>query len=506
MGELLKDRKVDVEKIRILDPACGSGSFLIKVFDILNEYYSKNDKNYNQTKLDFTGTGITYSKKVEILKNNIFGVDLDPKAVEIAQLSLLLKILEKGQRLPLLQQNIICGNSLIDDEKVSERAIKLEKEFKEAMKDGGFDAVIGNPPYVRIQTLNKKDVEYFNKNYDSATMNYDIYALFVERCLKLLKPNGILGFILPTKFFTADYGKGLRKVIAENNCLYKIIDFKDFQVFEGATTYTCLLFLKKKGNKTFQYATFTDGKELKSAKILKDNMLNISEIKQPENDEPWQFVSSKDTKIFDKLNSIKMKLADVSENIFQGLVTGSDKIYFVKIVEDGKDIVKIMNNYDEKIHSIEKSILKKLLKGKEIRRWFVDWKNVFIIYPYLVKGKTAKLITLDEIKENFPLAYKYFLSYEKELKNREKGKLKNDSNWHQFGRLQNIEKFEQKKIMTQVLANKNSFTLDENRNYYFVGGGNAGGYGIILKPEYSKYYYYILALLNSKVLEFYLKK
>jgi len=133
LGELLNEKKVDVEKIRVLDPACGSGSFLIKAFDVLNEYYLKNDKDYAQSQLDLK-TGTIFTKKVKILQNNIFGVDLDKQAVEIAQLNLLLKIAEKGHRLPLLEQNIKCGNSLIDDEKIAgNKAFKWEREFKKSL-------------------------------------------------------------------------------------------------------------------------------------------------------------------------------------------------------------------------------------------------------------------------------------------------------------------------------------------------------------------------------------
>jgi len=145
LGELLKDEKVDVEKIRILDPACGSGSFLIKAFDVLNEHYLKNDKDYAQAQLDTAGR---FTRKTRILQNNIFGVDLDKQAVEIAQLNLLLKIAEKGHRLPILEQNIKCGNSLIDDEKIAgDKAFDWEKEFREIVNNGDFDVVIGNPPY-----------------------------------------------------------------------------------------------------------------------------------------------------------------------------------------------------------------------------------------------------------------------------------------------------------------------------------------------------------------------
>jgi hypothetical protein len=130
VGELLRDPKVDAEQVSILDPACGSGSFLIKAFDFLNEYYRVNDKDYKQTKLDVI-TGIPFRTKSRILQNNIFGVDLDKQAVEIAQLNLLLKIAEKKQRLPILEKNIRCGNSLIDDPIISGESLRMgEAVFK----------------------------------------------------------------------------------------------------------------------------------------------------------------------------------------------------------------------------------------------------------------------------------------------------------------------------------------------------------------------------------------
>ena len=515
--EYCKDKTLEqISEIRILDPACGSGSFLIKAFDVLAEIIKERIKNGEKydifTELREDGE-LWLGQKIRIVSKNIYGVDLDPKAVEIAQLSLLLKLLEnegrdnKGGRILPVIQNIKNGNSLIDDPAVAgENAFKWEEQFPEAMQEGGFDIVIGNPPYVRIQTLNKEEVNFFNNKYKSAIKNYDIYMLFVEKGLSLLKEGGILGFILPSKFFNADYGEGLRKLINEKNALYKIIDFKDFQIFEGATTYTCLLFLKKSKKDNFDYFEIKDKKKLEDTKILTEDIFKKSVQKQPKSGEPWIFVSDDSKKIMKKLNDIKLKLKDISKEIFVGLQTSSDKLYFVNLIEEKGDYAKIKNNYDKREYLIEKEILKKLLKGKEIRRWGVDWQKIYIIYPYLVKNNNARLIPLEEIKSKYPKTYQYFLAYEKELKGRENNRFKNDKNWHQFGRLQNIEKFEQPKIMTQVLASKNSFTFDEKGEYYFVGGGNAGGYGIVLKEEYFHEYYWVLSLLNSKVLEFYLKK
>jgi methylase of polypeptide subunit release factors len=498
--ETLKENKGKISSIKILDLACGSGSFLIKAFDYMNAKLSE-DKKTNQKKLDSQGA---YSIKTEILKKNLFGVDLDSKAVEITKLNLLLKAAENGRKLPEeLDIHIRHGNSLIDKAEVIgfNDAFSWSGDFKA----GTFDIIVGNPPYIRIQTLDNKSVTFFNSTYKSATRNYDIYALFVEKGLSLLKEGGILGFILPSKFFNADYGEGLRKLIGDGKSLYKIVDFKDFQVFDTATTYTCLLFFKKTANKQFDYMELSDKDKFRQIKTFDPKLFKTAKQKEPSDGKPMIFVSNDNKSIIEKMEAIKTTLGAISENIFQGLVTGSDKIYFVDLIEEKGKQVKVRNRYDKKEYLLEKEIVKKLLKGKEIRKWMVDWQGIYVVYPYIVNNKKARLITLDEIKANYPNTYQYFLNYEKELKSREDGRLRNKKDWHQFGRLQNIEKFEQAKIMTQVLSSRNSFTFDEKGEYYFVGGGNAGGYGITLSKEYENDYYVILALLNSKLLEFYLR-
>jgi type I restriction-modification system DNA methylase subunit len=499
LGEILKDKKINPEKLHILDPACGSGSFLIKSFDYLNSYWKTKEGKQTQTKLDLEN-GVTFTRKTQIVKDNIFGADLDPKAVEIAQLNLLLKLAEKKHRLPTLRNNIKIGNSLIEDSKISSKNFVWDKEFPEIMKELGFDVIVGNPPYVRIQTLDKKQVEFFNKTYESATKNYDIYALFVERSLKLLKPNGILGFILPTKFFTADYGEGLRKIIAKNKCLYKIVDFKDFQVFDGATTYTCLLFLRKKENKTFEYATLMNGNKLKSSKVLKDNMLEKSEIDQPKGSEPWQFVSSKDEKVFEKLNSIKLKLEDISDNIYQGIITGCDKVYI--LIKKGDEFYSPQT---KKNYKLENELIHPLLKGsRHIRRYRTEASEKYVIFPYRIVNAKAVPISETEMEKKYPKLYHYLLENKSLLEKRDGGKMKG-KNWYLFSRNQNLTRFGQEKLMTPSIAKEPSFTFDSKSDFFFVGSGGGGGgaYGITLKEK--GLYLYVLGILNSRIVSFFIK-
>ena len=502
VGEYIKTHtQEEIKNVKILDPACGSGSFLIRAFRELENYW-KQKSDFAQVTLD---SEEFYSKKVEVLKNNIFGVDLDSKAVEIAQLNLLLQISERKHRLPFLQNNIKIGNSLIDTPSVSDRAFKWEEEFPEIMKDGGFDIVIGNPPYVRIQNLDSDEIEYFNQTFKSAFKNYDIYLLFVEKSLNLLKKNGDVGFIAPSKFVNADYGLGLRNLISERGSLKRFVDFKDIQIFGDATNYTCILFLRNSDNVYFYYLYPKSSTNFNIQDVSNEELFQVYKLPAPKINEPWILSDNKVSGLMKKLSKGSITLWDIAENIFQGLTTSADSIYFVKVISEMNETVKIKNIADNQEFIIEKAILKKLLKGKDIRKWSVYWNRYYVVYPYLVRNSSSSLITLSEIKNNYPLTYEYFKHYELQLKAREDNKLKNDENWHQFIYRKNLEKFGQPKLITQVLASSNTFAIDSDGKYYFVGGGNAGGYGIVLKEEYGEYYNYVLALLNSKILEFYLK-
>jgi hypothetical protein len=326
----LKDFEKKTAALRFLDPACGSGSFLIRAFERVCEHWQKRLTASLREVLDAEGGAgsllpaaggasvpasrhvsslappteagapgltrpttnraarvawekkhrplcwvdaltndvhLTVDLKRKILTQNIYGVDLDAAAVEVTQLSLYLKMLEDENRttlererelfaeavalLPPLQDNIKCGNSLIasdfsivPEDLVRVHAFDWPVQFASIMKAGGFDAVIGNPPYIRIQGFPEDQIAYFGNNYRAATGNYDIYVNFVERGLNLLSKTGRLGMILPNKFMRTDYGLGLRTLLGEKKAVAGIIDFGAEQVFE-ATTYTCLLFLSR---------------------------------------------------------------------------------------------------------------------------------------------------------------------------------------------------------------------------------------------------------------------
>ena len=251
LGEVLKSKKpAEVDKLKVLDMACGSGSFLLRAFDMLDKYYQtqggkydntkKYDKAYSQARLDVDEKAMI-TQKTKILLNNSYGVDLDPKAVEIAQLNLLLKTAETRHRLPDLCENVKCGNSLIDDKAIAgKNAFNWDNEFPSIMSKGGFDVIIGNPPWVSfglrdVGKIDKDEASFYRSKYSSAEYKLSTYPLFVERAIKSLAAGGYLSFILPDSFLLGRYFSKLRRVILDN-CEIKSILLTKYDVFSGKAT------------------------------------------------------------------------------------------------------------------------------------------------------------------------------------------------------------------------------------------------------------------------------
>lgn len=237
LREHIKENKIsnfdDILKIKVLDPACGSGTFLIRAFEVLEEEVHR-----------ILGRELSYNEKVKLVTSCIFGVDKDERAVDIAKLRLSLALAAR-EKLPMLNRNIQCGDSLIDDYAIAhEKAFKWEERFKDIMQNGGFDIVVGNPPYINNRNLPIKDKKFFESQYSAAYQQYDIYVLFYERSLHLLKAKGYLGFITPNKFAITNYGLPLRKLFLSNR-IAKIVDVSQLNVFGDASTYPYIVIIQK---------------------------------------------------------------------------------------------------------------------------------------------------------------------------------------------------------------------------------------------------------------------
>jgi type I restriction-modification system DNA methylase subunit len=542
VGRFLSERKPkEIQNLRILDPACGSGSFLIRAYRELEAYYQRLKKEVwekrqkalakvyeDQAQFSFdegspeTRWELNVFDKRKVVLNHLFGVDLDDQAVEVTRLSLMLKMLE-GEHgiipgravLPTLDHNVKCGNSLISGD-----VLKLQSFFKEdwiktkpfdwdayfrkiVVQEKGFDVIIGNPPYVRIQTLPKDQVAFFSKNFVSATGNYDIYALFVERGLQLLKPGGILGFILPHKFFQAAYGQGLRKLIAEKNALMEVVNFRDNQIFEQASTYTCLLFLQKGRDRAFKYSEVArlEAPE-KQLQIIReheeyeDDRMRVGKIpKKQVTESPWSFSFGEEAALVEKIKSIGLPLEKVTDRIFQGLKTSADKIYILDVIERKTKSIKIHSPHLQRDIELEHGLLKPLIKGGQMRRFLIQEPKKVILFPY----KEGNLISKRELQGLYPRCWEYLLANKKYLEERE-GEIMKGERWYAYGRNQASDVVHLPKIITPDIAASASYCYDSNGEYYFSGGA-AGGYGILPKKDINPKY--ILALLNSRLLDWF---
>ena len=524
VGEYISNKTIDeILEINIVDPACGSGSFLIRAFqeicDRIEEKLKKGEKSEKYVSFKTYKEKLSLSQKSTIMLNCIYGIDLDEKAVELAQLNLLLKILEEegrnvaNKRLPNLLNNIKNGNSLIDDSKVAgDKAFNWHAQFPDVFSHGGFDVVIGNPPYIRIQTLSKVYkiiAEDYSKNYKSAQGNYDIYSLFVEKGIEVLKKNGKLGFILPNKFFISNYGKPLRNFLTEKEYLNEIVNFKDNQLFEGASTYTCLLFLQKSSNKKIKYSEINNmdkmfdyldkifNKDSFDDKNLKVGLVKIEEIKG----KLWNFNIGGSSKVMDKLLLIKDSLGTYIDKMFQGIATSADSVYLVKITEDLGNKIKIRSDETGKEYVIEKEFTRQLIKGKDLERYCINYAGRILIFPYVKKGTGYSLLSEDELKNHKGL-YNYFKELEQKIKDREHKKLAKSKGWFALTYPRSINLYDLTKIITPNSAFNASFCIDDSIHYYMTCG-IAGGFAIILKESSGIDYKFLLAILNSKVMEFF---
>lgn len=532
----------EVARLRVLDPACGSGSFLIGAYQYLldwhlNWYVNDGAEKWarGRTPALYQASGgdwrLTTAERKRILLNNVYGVDIDPQAVEVTKLSLLLKVLEgeteqtlatqlslfHERALPDLGNNVKCGNSLIGSDFYQQQQMSLlddeaharvnvfdwEKEFPDIMQAGGFDGVIGNPPYIRIQTMKEwapLEVEFYKQRYAAASRgNYDIYVVFVEKCLSLLNGQGRLGFILPHKFFNAQYGEPLRARLAQGKHLAEVVHFGDQQIFSGATTYTCLLFLDKAGSEHCRFVKVNDLAAWRSAGEATEGNVPASSITAAE----WNFTVGHGAGLFEKLSQMAVRLENVTSRIFQGIKTSADKIYIVEKLEREAERVKVYSREREAEYWLEPDLLHPLIKGGDSRRYCLSRTNRLILFPYARQDNGAtELIPTSTFKTRYPLTWAYLVDNKNYLENREDGNMRG-VRWYAYGRTQALDVMPLPKIFTPDIAARASFSLDESGEVFFTGGV-AGGYGILVLPEWSREY--VLGLLNSKLLEWFIRQ
>lgn len=500
------------------DIACGSGAFLLEVYqllhDILIDYYIKNDVD-KLVQISINTYKLPFDIKKQILKNCIFGVDKDFNAVEAAKFGLLLKLLENEDNssitipaLPSLDENIHFGNSLISSNATDDANIDVINPFD--FVDTKFDVIVGNPPYMSTEDIKEftpLEKPIFEEIYQSAYKQYDKYFLFIEQGINLLKENGYFGYIVPSKFIKVTSGKKLRKFISDNNLLDSLISFGSNQVFNNKTTYTNILILRKKQNEKFNYVSVNKLNEWKVQKNITSTLVSNEVIK----DDNWVLIPPHLKNIYDKIisNSILLKDLVLEDNIINGIQTSSNSLYihlYSKLKKEDSTYYYIEK--DKKIWKIEKELTKPYYQTTKNDTKFNTFRDVqpnsFVIYPYKFdsNGK-LKLVSLDDLKANYNGIYNYFIHYQEKLVNRDISPEANDVDWYKFGRSQHLTSAICKsKIIVGVLSNGYKYSIDYNGT--FVSSGGTAGYAMIKIPNDSDYsIYYIQALLSSKYLEWF---
>ncbi|MBI2028511.1 MAG: N-6 DNA methylase [Candidatus Levybacteria bacterium] len=358
----------DLKKIKVLDPACGSGSFLIKALEVIAEKY----KDFNAPINEFT--------KIQIILENLYGVDLDMQAVEIARLNLLVNTLEEKGKLPSLDKNIKNGNSLISgtDEELEKyfdknfrdkKPFNWQEEFPEVFKQGGFDVIIGNPPYIFARGGNFDDNEkkYYYDNYKLQKYQINTYLLFIERTYNLLKQNGRLGFIVPNNWLTISTFKNLREFILKEMGGVRIINTVE-AVFSQASVDTCILIFEKSKPTEIQLGELRENQAplMKKYKpedfYANDFIINITKIS-----------SLKGNAILNKIDSNSLSLSDIAR-VSSGLKAYQEG--------KGKPIQTKEIKESRKYHSqkrLDKTYFP-YLQGSDVKRYFLDWSKEYLSY------------------------------------------------------------------------------------------------------------------------------
>ena len=537
----------------------------------------------------FEQNELDYGRKLYLIENCIYGVDIQPIAVQIAKMRFFISLIvdqkiddtqpNRGVRpLPNLETKFVAANTLIGIErkerqgdflsedtatlkklkalrerlakvrndhflarsaktkaKCREDDARLREEMSGLLQAGGlaaawsrqlaawdpydqntsadffdpewmfgitdgFDIAIGNPPYVRIQTLTQTDAEqagWLKEHYASARKgNYDLYVVFVERGLQLLQPRGQLAFILPHKFFNAQYGEALRELLAKGKHLRYVVHCGDQQIFPGATNYVCLLFLAKGGTDECRWVRVDN---------LADWLVTLSapEITLPATritDAEWNFAVGNASGLFDKLQQMPVKLAELAARISQGIRTSANEIYVLDVRHKKNGVIKAYSKQLEQEVVVERKAVAQFLQGKEIKAYSIQPSGKVVIIPYTNSNGRTELISAAAYADKYPRTWNYLSANRKYLEAREGGRMKH-SGWYGFIYPKNLEVMTAPKILVPDIADRTAFAYDEKGEFAFTSG-----YGIILKPEVKESPKYVLGLLNSQLLDWYWKR
>jgi hypothetical protein len=514
---------------KVVDPACGSGAFLVQAFRYL--YEQRKWVAQERRRVDAEASLFDVDATIrDILSENIYGVDINAESVEITKLTLWLNTAAKDKPLTKLDDNIRCGNSLVGTDFYAQLGIdegsfpELKKErvnpfdwhsaFPEVFEreSSGFDAVVGNPPYVKLQHFRRIDEEtatYLlqavaedgSPLYESTQSgNFDLYLPFIEKGISLLNEEGKMGYIAPNLWLLNDYGKALRQRVKRQRNLERWIDFKSYQVFSDAITYTALQFFTAHPNETIRCAFAPKGRE-------EVEMVNWDEVEDtigydelPE-EQSWVFVTRREKALIDKLAQTCRRLDKAADKIIVGIQTSADYIYHLKRLAHGRYLHKPKKSKEWEEVALEDAVMRPLVSGPEAKRYLEPKTETWLLFPYELTEDGPNLIDAGTFERRYPLAWAYLKQYENDLRDRENGKMDIDDGWWGYNYPKNLDKQELKKLIVAQTVPEMRVCYDANGEFYL---NNVRVNGILPHDESTGWM--LLGILNAPVCNFVFKR
>lgn len=503
----------DLTEFTVADLCCGSGIFLLSAYDaLLNFYltwYVENDRQSHVGVRIYEVAGghwrLTFAERRRILETHIRGVDIDANAVEIARFSLLLKLIEDESRadledyvrqahapaLPSLELILRSGNSLVahaEWDAFSDPANAMPEtlnpftwttEFPRDMARGGFDVIVGNPPYTRIQIMQRyfpEEVAFYQSaasQYVTADrMNFDKYAVFIERSLQLLKVGGRLGVIVPHKFMATQAGRPLRSILSCGRLLEEVTHFGAQQVFGDVANYTCILIADRTGQEQLTLERVIDVDRWRYGQPGVLSPVPAAALSA----EPWEIAEPAAMAAFDRMRQAHAARFGAVADIFVGLQTSADDVYALKAAAETAEQIEV--DWNGRRWQIEKGVLRPFLRDIQLTAYKRAVANSWLIFPYEEVGGRQRLIQPDEFQRRYPGCLAYLEARRAELDRRNvSGGPADEQQWYQFGRSQSLGKFNTPKLVVQVLSLEPRYAFDD-ANSMFTGGGNGPFYGV----------------------------
>ena len=469
-------------QITILDPACGSGAFLNAALQFLMAEHRLID----EMEAKVAGSSLVFQDvENSILENNLFGVDINEESVEIAQLALWLRTAKPHRKLNTLSENIKCGNSLISDPEIAgEKAFNWQEQFPKVFEKGGFDVVIGNPPYVRVQQLDYETIDFLKSIYKTALKRIDMSLCFIEKSKELIKSNGIVSFITSNQFLTTEYGQAMRKFLLEDYFLTKCVDFGDLKIFEDAMTYVSIFSFTNIPQKSFDYCRVKEIKDAENGQYDNFHKIVLSDLTE----DNWNLQNYSMSKIFQRVFENDKTIEDLG-NAWYGIVTGADSVF-------------IFDREDYEKTEIEKDLFLPLLRAQSCGKYYCEKAEKYVLYPYKYEDGETVLLSQDEIENKYPNGWKYFLEHKEELESRKDSRstFEGRDDWYCLTRFGQKKIFNRDKIVTPGEVKGHKFCIDRSQ----AGYSGARVFGITIDKE-DLSLEYVLCNLNSSLIRSYLQ-